>query len=164
MKKMFRKLACSLRCAIPSAFLLVAVGCCRFDESTLTEQFASRRSVLDEIAIMMQQDRELSHVSERYTQLIDDFTWPRPPDRLGITAARWDRYRELLREVRAEGGATHQEKCIRITINACGLGISGLSEGYLFALVPPGTEAASLGGADTRVVHLEGPWYLFFEK
>lgn len=154
--------------------LLLALGvslttsCCRTSERSLRKGFEENRAVLDSIVDLAREDEHLVRIAPDFTQLEDDWSWPRPRESWGITEARWDRYRQLFREADIDHGITHDEEgTVYFLAEACGLSISGRSSGYLYSSTRPSPIVDRLSDLQSKgiaYVPLEGPWYLFAER
>jgi|SRR5579862_9826471 len=85
------------------AFLL-AWSCKAPSDESLRERFQSHRSELETLARMSQEDADVIRVTDNFTRLKNDWSWPRPESKWGITRERWDEYQRLFRKIGLSAG------------------------------------------------------------
>jgi len=129
---------------------------------------------------MSQEDVNVVRVADDFTRLKNDWSWPRPESRWGITAARWNEYRRLFK---AAGVSTGWEKDelgnVYFIAHTHGLSIGGGSKGLVRCFIsgdpekafPPCAEQKEKGqskddtNSDGYSYRKIGPdWYIFEES
>lgn len=150
-------------------FLLIALSSavlaedCSSPEAALRREFELRRPVLEQLRHMSDEDRKVIRIAPTFTRLENDWSWPRPAEKLGFSQERWDKYRQLFREAGITTGIDRDASYIVFTTKACGLGISGKSFGYAYTKDPksiaPSLDAPVAKGVN--LVPIRDGWYLF---
>lgn len=145
--------------------LLVATACCREREQFLRQNFEANFATLEKIRVMSDQDPRVIRIAPTFTRLDTDWSWPRPRDKWGITEERWNEYRKLFRAANIETGLDRNEGTLTLTIQACGLSVSGVSRGYFYSPNPPQPLVQHLAEYHApkgmAFVPLRNNWYLF---
>ena len=155
---------------------LLALGACSSHPSDeeLREQFLADRAAFDELADMAEDDANYSRISY-------DFVHPRwdlPEDaRPGDPpAARWDRYRQVFRNLDLESGVTnYQNDVVVLEKSSSGLVTSGSSVGFMRAAKLPTSiklidDDANLDctldneGWCSAAKRLSDDWYIIIER
>jgi hypothetical protein len=147
--------------------LAAVTGCisddCSSPEADLRQKFESRKLVLEQLRRMSDEDRKVIRIAPTFTRLESDWSWPRPPEKLGFAEERWNKYRQLFREAGITHGIDREASQILFTTKACGLGVSGKSFGYAYTKEPnslvPSLDAQFSKGIG--FVPLSADWYMF---
>lgn len=161
-----------LRCVLILRFLFIAsslffMGCSQdkphASDSTLMRLFSDQKSIFNELAAMIEEDKSLERV---------DDTWVHP-DPAPISRERLAKYRRLLKNVGCVRGFSHFSGSKGITIFAScnGLVTGGSAKGYYYSVTPPGPLVADIDsyrqehtGLSYEVYrHIAGNWYLWYE-
>lgn len=83
--------------------MAAVVGCSRPpSDAWILEKFERERSKFARLVQMSEQDYHVTRVTRiahDFTRLESDWAWPRPVDAWGVSAPRWDEYRELFRSL-----------------------------------------------------------------
>ncbi len=160
-----------------TATVAVIVSCCGSppnrshpSDEELTSVFRLKKSSFEELRGMAASDRHLVRVTIDFTRLEDDWSWPRPPGKIGLTPERWERYRELFRETGVWAGikrATDPDT-IFFVASAQGLATGGSEKGYAFSTAALSPVLSSLDGRPDlksnrlRFKPLGDGWYLYY--
>ena len=152
-----------------SALLLLgaATACCGPSENALRKDFQEHRSALEAIVQLSNMDSKVVRIAPAFTRLADDWSWPRSKNKWGLTENRWNRYRQLFKKAGIEDGISREDGSIFFLAEGCGLSISGRSSGYVYSEEKPSPlvkHLSDLRSKGTAYVHLEGNWYLFYER
>ena len=139
---------------------------------TLIEQWRDHRKEFDEALQMFLADKELGRVAP-------DFTRPEDPTKVGVTAERIARYRQLLRSAGVASGIEGYAPKAQIWfhVSSRGLSISGSSKGIVWRSAPPDQTDLLVEDLDaflaktfpghpksfTAYQRLEGDWYLYYD-
>ena len=153
---------------VSALFLLGTVtACCGPSEHALRTGFQEHKSDLEAIVQLSNMDTRVVRIAPAFTRLSDDWSWPRPKNKWGLTESRWNRYRQLFRQAGIQEGISREDGKISFLVKNCGLSISGSSSGYVYCqetLSPVVEHLSDLRSKGTAYVHLEGNWYLFYER
>ena len=136
---------------------------CSSPEAALRQNFESRKPVLEQLRRMSDEDRKVIRIAPTFTRLENDWSWPRPPEKLGFAEERWNKYRQLFREAGITVGIDRGASHIFFTTKACGLGVSGKSFGYAYTKEPKSL-VSSLDAPLSKgigFVPLGADWYMF---
>jgi hypothetical protein len=90
------------------AFLLTW-SCEAPSDESLGNRFRTHRSELETLVRMSQEDADVIRVADDFTRVKNDWGWPRPESKWGITRERWDEYRRLFHKVGLSGGFNKDE-------------------------------------------------------
>src|ERR1700734_2412376 len=102
-------------------------------DASLERQFTSHRRDLEGIVETMDEDWQMSRIAPDFTWRQDRLAWPRPESEWGISAKRWEDYRNVFRKADAQDGTTRRQKSSDVIINVWSWGIvpAGVGVGYL---------------------------------
>lgn len=147
----------------------VISGCgvidCSSPETKLRGEFEAKLAVLERLRRMSDEDSRVIRIAPTFTRLEDDWSWPRPPEKLGFSEQRWNEYRRLFREAGVSAGIDRDSGYTFLTTKTCGLAVSGKSYGYAFAREKPKQMLPSLDAFSlpngVGFVPVKGDWYLF---
>jgi hypothetical protein len=89
--------------------LLLMWSCKATSDKALSKRFQGHHSELETLARMSQENAEVIRVADGFTRIKNDWGWPRPESKWGITRDRWDEYRRLFRAVGLSGGLEKDE-------------------------------------------------------
>jgi len=137
-------------------------------DAALMRTFSDRRDTFEQIVRMAAEDKHLVRVASDFTWLVNDVSWPRK--NVGLTAERWQKYRDLFREAGVPDGYLRVgEGGIELLASTSGLVTGGSAKGYVYSTAPLEPLFPTLDGPPTLhsnqpgYRHLDGPWYLFYE-
>jgi hypothetical protein len=148
-------------------------------DETLARQFNRHRDELETLALMAKEDSVMSRIAYDFTWRQDSVAWPRPESDWGITEARWDQYRRLLRKVGAtEGLSKDQQGNIYFLMHTEGSVVSGASKGFVYCqtteaspgLILPCSEQRDFGKRDDgngngeEYRRLSDHWYIYSDR
>ena len=140
-------------------------------DQKLASVFQEHRLALEELVRMSNEDRNVVRIAPTFTRLANDWSWPRPAAKLGITIDRWQHYLNLFRETGVEEGLERSEKpeVIFFIASARGFVTGGSSKGYAYRTTPPDllynsldARPPQLSSDDVGFKSLDGNWYIFF--
>jgi len=162
--------ATPLRGRVLAALLLLALAGCGSgshpSDKKLIENFQTHKAAFDQLLRMFLADKGLGRVGE-------DFTRPENASSVGVNAEGLKAYRRLFERLGLKGGVEgYDEKDIVLFYaSAEGLSVSGSSKGYAYCKQRPPLVVEDLDSykspgdkSFTAFRHLEGNWYLFFER
>jgi hypothetical protein len=98
----------------------------------LDNSFATRRKQLEELRTMVEADHTLVRIAADFTWLTDNTKWPRP--NIGLSAKRWQEYRDLFRDVGLQEGVLRSANypgAIFFIVHARGIVTGGAGVGYV---------------------------------
>jgi len=131
-------------------------------DEVLIQNFHDHRTAFEQLRIMLERDDDIFRIDE---------DWTDPPE---ISQEKVGEYRRLFDVVGTRRGFYNRRNPLRIELIASARGwvTSGSTKGYVFLEEPPETLDPSLdrfhtgNGANDRAAyrHIEGNWYLFFER
>lgn len=134
------------------------------DQAMITH-FRAHRADLEKLVAMIHGDRGLQRVDDNWTR-------PADPSTIGISAARIDGYRRILRRIGLPRGfeLLRDGKEIDFIAHTKGISVSGSAKSIVWsesgdfrgAPVAPDLDAVwkNRGGKLWHYRHVEGPWYL----
>jgi hypothetical protein len=134
-------------------------------EPWLRAHFSENREVFDRLVLMSNEDFEKTtviRIAYDFTRLADDWGWPRPSSKWGITGQRWDEYRDIFRRLDLPAGLNRDgEGYSQILLMMYGEGMAGegTEYGYLWSASPPQRIDDNAQFFEARP--LEGMWYLY---
>jgi len=102
-------------------------------DEMLRMRFLAHRVDFDRLIVMTNEDSHLTRIAPDFTWLDDDVAWPRR--NVGISAQRWDDYRQLFRRVGASEGViryTNPELTL-VPISSIGSVPSGVEKGLAYS-------------------------------
>jgi hypothetical protein len=134
--------------------LLLMWSCASPSDKSLTKRFQRHRSQLETLVRMSQEDVEVIRVADNFTRVKDDWSWPRPESKWGITLERWNEYRRLFRKVGLNAGL-EKDKVGNVYLIAHTEGIvaHGRSKGLVYCISSGDSDSAYLPCAEQ---HEEG--------
>jgi hypothetical protein len=162
---------------VAAALALAAPNSRSASDEALRGRFLAHRADFERLVAMANEDSHLIRIASDFTWLDDDSSWPRK--NVGISAQRWDDYRQLFQKVGAKVGIGRSEDSpgIFIPIMTEGFVPSGSEKGLVYSQTPLTPVLKSLDqrpphkywdGSDRSHVlvykHLEGPWYIFYQE
>jgi len=124
---------------------------------------------------MSDEDARLIRIAPGFTRLVDDWSWPRPESKWGLTQARWDEYRRLFKATGLDEGLYRAPVSKQVFLLAYSEGIvgRGIYLGYVYCgtaapdpsdSYPPCTERNdSFVGPKYRYQKIADLWYIFEE-
>jgi hypothetical protein len=130
----------------------------------MREHFERHESHFDQLAAMSNADfnrTNVTRVAFGFTRLADDWGWPRSSDRIGISPARWEEYRELFQrlELRRHRPGRREPRVHSIYGLRSGMAGEGIDRGYLWN---PSTPTPINDRRQSFAVKpLKGHWYLY---
>lgn len=161
-------------CCLALVSVMVVTSCRLPSDSELRASYRKHRAELQQLADMFAADQNLVRVAPGFVWRIDDFSWPRPVEKLGISVDRWEDYR---RRFRAAGvhdgigrGSSEYSSCTFLIVDTTGALLRGHTKGFAVCTTVPArlelsTELlpANLKKGETVFKPLEGNWYLFID-
>ncbi len=140
------------------------------NDENMTSVFRLKKSSFEELRGMAASDRHLVRIAIDFTRLENDWSWPRPPEKIGLTPERWERYRELFRETGIWAGIDKaaDPDTIFFVASANGLVTGGSQKGYVFSTAALSPVSSSLDGpidyktSRLRFKTLGDGWYLYY--
>ncbi len=142
-------------------------------DAELEGLFNANRKEFEALIEMAQADPKVVRIDNDFIWLDDNASWPRPDSELGMSQARWDKYRDLFYRLKLSRGLLQYPKNGQIFLIASSEGLltGGSSKGYLFSTDTPHTLRQSLDG-DIRENFGKEPmyreisenWYLYFQN
>ncbi len=115
--------------------LLLMWSCAAPSDKTLSRRFQVHRSELEALARMSQEDADVIRVADDFTRLKNDWGWPRPESKWGVTRDRWDEYRRLFREVGLSGGLDKDEAGnVFFIAHTEGFVTGGAAKGFVYCI------------------------------
>jgi hypothetical protein len=149
-----------------AAFLLLLTGCSSEpDEAQVRKFFESKRPVLERILEMSNQDyarTKVTRIAPTFTRLENNWGWPRPDSELGVSADRWNEYRELFNEAELPHGIDRAGEVgngIYFPLWGYGLADNSHEKGIMFSPSAP----TDVEGESRRIRYkpLADNWYYF---
>jgi len=155
----------------------VPLGGCRAlfgppSDAQLESLFSSHEAEFNQLSVMAAQDQHLVRIASTFTWLDTDASWPR--QNIGLSAARWNQYRELFESLGLRGGivrSTDYPGVIFFQAYSFGLVTGGSYKGYAYSVSPLTPQLSSL---DSVPVLSKGPsigfkqirrnWYIYDEE
>ena len=140
-------------------------------DERLDTNFRAHRTALESLLQMSRTDRTVVRIANDFTWLDTDSSWPRPEDRWGISAARWDQYRQLFREAGLQSGILQDNEggITYFMYWSRGLMTNGSTKGYAYSENDLTPIVSSLDDYESwpkgkRIIFkkLDGNWYLFW--
>ncbi len=166
-----------------SVFVIVtacvaAVGCSIFgpshpSDAELERVWSDRETQFATLIEMAQADSHLVRIADKFTWLADDVSWPRPKEKIGLTDARWDAYRDLFRRLGITAGLSRNldaPEVVFLWVSTRGMVTASTSKGYAYSESDLSPQVSSLDSPDiagqhhgTLYKHIRGPWYLCYQ-
>ncbi len=154
--------------------LIGAAGCGGHpSDEKLASVFRQHRGAFERLVQMSDEDRNVVRIAPTFTRLVNDWSWPRPAARLGISVDRWQQYLNLFKETGLEEGLERSENsdAVWLIASARGLLNRGSSKGYVHRTVPPALvvydsadgKQPQLSSNDVGFKALGENWYIFYD-
>jgi len=146
----------------------VRIGSTPPSDQKLLSNFDKHEAIFNKLIDMINIDRDLIRVDE-------DWTDPKNPETIGVSASRISIYRRLLKDARVPRGFQSRGLMVEVDFFYWMIGSaisSDISKGYAYLTVPPLEVLVSLDGyrpepGRDEVIrvyrHIRGNWYLFYE-
>ena len=153
-----------LVCLGPAYFSLGGTACRLESEESLRSKFEKNFETLCEIHEMLKKDAHLVRVAPDFTRLVDDWSWPRPKEKVGLSEVRWNTYRSLFEKAGIRDGIQRDGPYVWFFVSAVGLSVTGASRGYVYTEEKPSRSIARLDDFhedDVAFIPLRCNWYLF---
>jgi hypothetical protein len=113
--------------------LLLMWSCAAPSDASLTRRFHNHRSELETLARMSQEDADVIRVADDFTRVKNDWNWPRPQSKWGITPERWDQYRLLFSRVGLGAGLQKDEAGnVYFIVHTEGFVTHGAEKGFVY--------------------------------
>ena len=153
----------------------VCCGCVGPSDSTLTHRFQQNQKDFETIVAMSNEDARLIRIAPTFTRLDDDWSWPRPQAKWGLTPKRWDEYRGLFTKIGLSGGMYRSQhgKQLFLVAYSSGMMGRGVSLGYAYcgesipgnpdSLPPCMDHKESYDGDKYRYQKIAANWSIFEE-
>lgn len=149
-------------------------GCSVPDDAILIHRFQEHRGAFETLVTMSNEDPHVVRIAYDFTRLDNDWSWPRPESKLGLTPQRWDEYRRLFKETSLTGGLYRSASSKQLFFIAYSSGLTGrgLSLGYAYcgdriglpdSLPPCEAHVDSFTGDNYRYQKIDSAWYVFEE-
>ena len=159
-------------------FLVLAInvlgaGSCSGDphpqDKVLVQKFERNRPDFLRLAEMAREDSRMTRIAFDFTWLDGDASFPRSPDKQGITEDRWNLYKQLFKDLDLKGGLLQypQNRIVYFIASNEGLTTGGSNKGYAFSqkeLQPLVEDLDGLSGRYDGPVYkrIDGDWYLYY--
>lgn len=144
-------------------FLMLFWGCSRsVPDAKLKELFYGNRDDFNKLAVMSEQDRRVVRINFDFTILDTDSG---PQKNMGLSASRWEEYRQLFRKLGITGGLERPEafpSAVFFYAQCEGSAVDGDCKGFAYSEKPLLPVANSLNKPRPGNVFepLSGNWYL----
>ena len=150
------------------ALAFASTGCSLFgshpSDAFMIDNFSKHRALFERLVAMSNIDKEI-------VRLTPDFTYPEKSP--GLTADRWQEYRELFRLIGSRNGIARYEAelpgAVFVLYSDKGLVVGGSSKGYVYSVAPlePLLETLDEPPADLQsnvkaYRSIEDGWYIFY--
>ncbi len=134
-------------------------------DQDMIAHFRTHRAELEKLVVMIHSDRGLQRVD-------GDWTRPADPSTIGLTAARIDAYRTILRSIALPRGfeSLRDGKEIDFITHTKGISVSGSAKSFVWSESGDFRDAPLVPDLDAvwkkrigklwHYRHIEGPWYL----
>ncbi len=152
---------------IASLLCFLFIGCNLVSDAKLTERFKSNRTYFDRIVAMSQEDKHVVTINMNSTDL--DANTTRSHEDRGLSQARWDEYRALLRRLGTEEGLARRKdfpSAIFLYAECQGSAIDAYCKGYVYSESSLSPIAENLNSLPKGMLFkpLASNWYLFREE
>lgn len=138
------------------------------EQKELQKEFSSRIATLEKLREMSGEDHSVVRIAPKFTRLENNWSWPRPPEKLGFSTNRWNEYRRLFNKIGVTDGLQREDgDTIFFFMESCGLVTGGRSYGY--AYVPKDlpnkiiNQFSDFHQKGIGYVPLSNHWYIFVE-
>lgn len=146
-------------------------------DDLLKRNFKAHKVDFEKLANMAKEDYKVVRITEDFTWLDNNLSWPRPESELGFSRQRWDEYRHLLRKIGLKKGLSRTESDIDVIFfiaSSHGSISEGSEKGYAYIVKEPANLAESLDGLDDKDASAESyvpiykkivaNWYLYYKQ
>lgn len=143
-------------------------------DNVLIQNFNAHEADFDRLAAMAQEDSKVVRITNDFTWLDNNLSWPRPESELGFSKHRWDRYRELLRETGVTKGINRTESDLGVIffiVSANGSVSGGSEKGYAYSTKEPVKLVESLDNRNEKIdsfvpiyKKIKERWYLYYKQ
>jgi hypothetical protein len=108
-------------------------SCAAPSDASLTRRFQHHRSELETLVRMSQEDADVTRVADSFTRVKDDWSWPRPESKWGITPERWEQYRLLFSNAGIGAGLQKDEAGnVYFIVHTEGFVTHGAEKGFVY--------------------------------
>ncbi len=139
----------------------------------LAENFQRHEADFNKLLTMANEDARVVAITDDFTWLDNNMSWPRPESELGFSRARWDEYRGLFKQLGLAGGLNRRQDIpgsVFLVASSHGAFLRGTEKGYVYLREKPATIVDSLDRIDSQVKNmvpvykkLKGNWYLYYQ-
>jgi hypothetical protein len=129
-------------------------------DKVLVARFHGRRGLFEEIRTMLCEDSHLTYVGHSRTRVAGE-AQARSPRDPGIPLDRWNRYRNLMREVGVVA-VSHVGDRITMRVSTCGNSSKGLVYSPAHRVVVSSLERYPLPPEQHAHLILDGPWHVYY--
>jgi hypothetical protein len=165
-----------VRVGLPSVLFFACTwcGCIGPSDSALRRKFREERKDFDKLVTMSNEDARLVRIAPDFTRLDNDWSWPRPQSKWGLTPQRWDEYRRLFEKTGLSRGLSRSQYGKQVFLIAYSWGMTerGVSLGYAYcgesiggpdSLPPCEGHKDSFDGDKYRYQKIADSWYILEE-
>jgi hypothetical protein len=129
-------------------------------DAELVARFHRLREIFESIRSMLCEDSHLTYVGHAKTRVAGEIP-ARTPENPGIPHERWDRYRQLMREVGVVA-VSHVGDTITMRISTCGSSCKGVVHSPAHRVVVSSLERYPLPPEQHAHLILDEPWHVFY--
>jgi hypothetical protein len=129
-------------------------------DEALVARFRSKRRVFEEIRTMLCEDSHLTYVGHARTRVAGEVQ-ARTQENPGVSPERWDRYRELMREVGVVA-VSHVGNAITMRVSTRGSSSKGFVHTPSHRVVVSSLERYPLPPERHAHLVLDEPWHVYF--
>ncbi len=142
-------------------------------DEELLQNFQHHEPDFNKLITMANEDAKVIAITNDFTWLDNNMSWPRPDSELGFSRERWDDYRKLFKELGLTSGINRREDIANVVFlvaSAHGAVLRGTEKGYAYSPKEPHPLVESLDRINVPVRNmvpiykrLKGNWYLYYE-
>ncbi|MFI5305573.1 MAG: hypothetical protein ACHQYP_12365 [Nitrospiria bacterium] len=147
-------------------------------DAVLENRFTKHRAEIEQLRIMMEEDREMVRIASHFTLGNNSTTWPDSESQRRITEKRWNEYKNLFIKAEVPLGIERSNKTDMLFFAwTWGLSVGGESMSYVYCgssrngnshVLLPCIEQKEAGNEvegrhKSRYKRIEKDWYLFEE-
>jgi len=139
----------------------------------LIEDFQHHEADFNKLVNMANEDAKVVRITNDFTWLDNNMSWPRPKAELGFSTQRWDEYRGLFKQLNLAAGINRREEipdAIFFIASSEGAFLRGTEKGYAYLRKEPALLVDSLDRIDFQVKSkvpvykkIKSNWYLYYE-
>jgi hypothetical protein len=129
-------------------------------DAELVARFDRNRGVFETIRTMLCEDSHLTYVGYLKTRVAGEDR-ARTPENPGIPPERWDRYRQLMREVGVIA-VSHVGDTITMRVSTCGSSSKGIVYSPAHRVVVSSLERYPLPPEQHAHLILDEPWHIYY--